>query len=1109
MPECNFDDGDCGQHFNSAGNFALRACDRNQCSYVSQNWPASGCSSDCFRANCDFSRFLCTVTKAALQTCPAFDAAAFATYAAHPKLNFPDPSSMKGSVKVSPGRFRGFGRCALNASSQCQPARQGSRQPVYMESAGGDHVAVSLTESASRAQSCSTAPGGYVCIPTMSWAWADGTTPLTTVRDTVSVQISIRIDSPLSGKRSVVVSSETIGIGIARAYNKSSDNVFLSLRAGGSDFVDVPECVLQVGVWHTLAVSFSLSIASSGFVVPSVYLNRSWVNVASPIPMVDGFALALASESGLAVGRDFPSAEYLTSVSTLEDDSSSYFLGSIAQLRLWGDGAAINVGSSNTYQTCQEASAQEGLIACYDFNRSLEDFMHETSLHLRAGDRYRPWCTTVNDGGRFMFQPILTSNQAVYDRGELWGFCSQLYTLPSRERSYDPLEMEQIQDMRTAELFNRYRNCGRVPLTFINNRALSRHGGAVYTSSCNSGKSRNVTCFLGLPAGLTPALQIVFAHNSAGASGGAVYIDNPTFPSSCAETMRQRLGLPSPHADLKVLVQDNVAGAWGDDFATQPSRVYVASGMNEYVPGIDALDLVAELADDLNQTVRGSSSFANPYFVKVLLCVPNASCSERSALGPSSFYSCNHSGQCRTKSESTVSSVFCLANHSEAIVMMSYTDVISVEIVLRCLPCRLGQHIKLQAGLTSSSSLLTWSCAACSAGMTVIEPNNPNFGCVLCPATAVCPNGGPPIFSVTTLDLTILLRGNVTNHAMSSGLEFALTTALSALLSLASQQVSLVQSCAIDGGCESYRRAQDASGAGLTITLQILQATSTVSSIALVVSSAEWRRNLSDWLVKKEFDLEVAGVQTTVISTHVGLGEWVVVGGTYLLKSCPAGYLLVNSDRDGQHCLECDAGTYSLDSTDGCIGGICSRRPCTSCPAGASCARGSSSPWTHFVPRVQTSGSGPILSVTLVLPRSSYTLFYMDSPGRYTWTNASLLTSPEPEYAWEFVPNCTVSALPCDPASAPSFVLRICPPGHTIENTSKSQAKFNQALQECVPCAAGQYVTRPSHPPCVDCPIGGRCQAGIFQPGVFGSVWEEIGPNWRIRLCPPGYVLVR
>jgi predicted outer membrane repeat protein len=1101
LPECNFDDGDCRKDFNSAGSNALLPCDRSRCSYVNQN--NVGCFSNCFRANCDFSRFLCKETKAALQTCPAFDAAALASYAADPRLNFPDPSSIKGSVKVSPGRFRGFGRCALNASSQCQPARQGSSQPIYMESAGSDYVAVRLTGSAGRAQSCSTSPGAYVCTPALSWAWADGTTPFTKARDTVSVQVSIRIDSPPSGKRSVVVSSETIAIGIARASNKSSDNVFLSVRAGDSDFVDLPECMLQVGVWHAVTVSFSLSIASPGFVVLTVYLNRSWVNVASLIPIADGFDLALASESGLAVGRDFPSAGYLTDISNIEDDSSSYFLGSIARLRLWGDGAAVGAGSLYTNQTCQEASAQKDLVACYDFNRSLEDFMHEASLQLRAGDRYRPWCTTVNDGGRFMFQPVLTSNQAVYDRGEQWGFCSQLYTLPSRERSYDPLEMEQIRDMHTADLFTRYRNCGRVPLAFINNRALSRHGGAVYTSGCTA---RNGACFLGLPAGLTPALQIVFAHNSAGASGGAVYIDSPTFPSSCAEILRQRLGLPSPHADLMVIVQDNAAGAWGDAFATQPSRIYVASGVYEYVPGIDALEIVAELADNFNQTVRGSSSFTNDYIVKVLSCVPNAPCSDRSGLGPSRFYGCDQSGQCRTMSVPT--SVICLANHSEATVLVSYTDLISVKVVLRCLPCRQGQQIKLKPVLASSLSLLTWSCEACGAGMTVIEPNNPNFGCVPCPATAVCANGGPPVFDVTILDLTIQLRGNVTDRIVSSGLELALTTALSTLLPIAPQQV-LLQPCTMNGGCKSFRRAQDSTGASITVTLRILQKTSTVPKTALGVASAEWRQNLSDWLVSKDFNLEVAGVQTAVISSSMGLGEWMAVGGTYILKSCPAGYLLVNSDSDGQQCLECDAGTYSLDSTDGCIDGICSRRPCTSCPAGASCARGSSSPWSHFVPRVLNSGSGPILSVTLVLPHSSYTLYYIDSPSRYIWTNASLLPSPEPDYAWEFVPNCTDIAKPCDPASAPSFVLRICPPGHTIENTSKSQSKFNQALQECVPCPAGQYVTRPSHPPCVDCPFGGRCQAGRFEPSVIGSVWEEVGPNWRIRLCPPGYVLVR
>ena len=47
---------------------------------------------------------------------------------------------------------------------------------------------------------------------------------------------------------------------------------------------------------------------------------------------------------------------------------------------------------------------------------------------------------------------------------------------------------------------------------------------------------------------------------------------------------------------------------------------------------------------------------------------------------------------------------------------------------------------------------------------------------------------------------------------------------------------------------------------------------------------------------------------------------------------------------------ECETGTYSLSYDYGCGLEVCESRKCIPCPDGATCNKGSSEPWTHFVP---------------------------------------------------------------------------------------------------------------------------------------------------------------
>ena len=82
------------------------------------------------------------------------------------------------------------------------------------------------------------------------------------------------------------------------------------------------------------------------------------------------------------------------------------------------------------------------------------------------------------------------------------------------------------------------------------------------------------------------------------------------------------------------------------------------------------------------------------------------------------------------------------------------------------------------------------------------------------------------------------------------------------------------------------------------------------------------------------------------------VGNWIADKTTrvWTLRSCPPGYLTINSSRDTSGCSICEAMTYSLDSTSGCQDGVCEVRECSQCPEGAICRKGSLPP-PHFIPK--------------------------------------------------------------------------------------------------------------------------------------------------------------
>ena len=360
-PECNFDDGDCAPVVSMAADSAKQPCDRSTCKYNLQDGTESECYSACFVASCDFSGFRCAPVKEGLRACPAFDAAALVSYEASPDLNFPDPSSIRGSVQQPAGSFRGFGRCALG----CRPPVQGSREPEFQEAvitARRVLPSVSLLGRLGASQDCQSCASEYACTcaPALPWAWAAGSSRLTLRRDVITVQLSLRIDpgKSLPG-RLVVISSETFGIGVAPSGGGHPP--ILSLRAGSPGYADLESCGLRAGDWHHVVISFRRSPEAVGPWTPAVYINGSQMSLNGWAAQPSSIPLSFTLDGGLAVGRDFPTPEYLTRIEPeakiLADDGSAYFTGAVAALRLWAEDGAAALGFNTT---CSEASSLGG-----------------------------------------------------------------------------------------------------------------------------------------------------------------------------------------------------------------------------------------------------------------------------------------------------------------------------------------------------------------------------------------------------------------------------------------------------------------------------------------------------------------------------------------------------------------------------------------------------------------------------------------------------------------------------------------------------------------------------------------------------------------------------
>ncbi len=314
-----------------------------------------------------------------------------------------------------------------------------------------------------------------------------------------------------------------------------------------------------------------------------------------------------------------------------------------------------------------------------------------------------------------------------------------------------------------------------------------------------------------------------------------------------------------------------------------------------------------------------------------------------------------------------------------------------------------------------------------------------------------CVNGAPPIFQAEKVKVEVNLAG-----LPVEGGEDAVRQALADLLGVDVSQIVL----------PDQSRRHNKRGTTRAIVFEIVGDASRVVSLSQVINAGNLASQLSSQLSDQygmEITVEVSGSQVAQTSEKRPEGEeWVMVGGEYFLQACPRGFVLVNTSVETQECRECAVGFFNIDPLRGCtaMGSLvrCDARPCSVCPEGVYCNRGSAPAWSHFVPKPLHLGENVLPWVTVVQQSGTRSRLFCDGTKK---------TCAPPDLA-----NIkqSISAVPIGDLEHHLweegngvFLLRKCPPGFKLISTPIE-------MQICSPCGKGKYIIEGSTD-CVDCPV--------------------------------------
>jgi len=386
------------------------------------------------------------------------------------------------------------------------------------------------------------------------------------------------------------------------------------------------------------------------------------------------------------------------------------------------------------------------------------------------------------------------------------------------------------------------------------------------------------------------------------------------------------------------------------------------------------------------------------------------------------------------------------------------------------------------------------ACNQCSEGQYIADSNDNSISCLLCPKSALCPNRGPPIFDTSSLSGKLVIDGDrkdidaiVASFAVALGLDPSLLVVRP------------------DTAVQSKRREN------LEIQFDIYADEKQLQALSQKMLDPNVASAMATSLAAQNIVARVTPVPSAVTIADKREGEvWELKGGVYILRSCPRGFLLINTTLETQECKECEAGTFSVASENGCrvadasgsgwIGG-CDNRACITCADGATCSRGRTSSWKHFVPKALQLGGTVLQWINIILSTETITLSCDQSMNCTPSTNQNEDLQNQADHVWEYQ------------LEKQNFILRHCPPGHQLVNSS-GEGVFNPTLQLCRACGPSKYIIDP-YGPCQECPKGAECPDGaLFLSKAQGSVWENVfasagGIQNRIIECPAGHALER
>ena len=216
-------------------------------------------------------------------------------------------------------------------------------------------------------------------------------------------------------------------------------------------------------------------------------------------------------------------------------------------------------------------------------------------------------------------------------------------------------------------------------------------------------------------------------------------------------------------------------------------------------------------------------------------------------------------------------------------------------------------------------------------------------------------------------------------------------------------------------------------------------------------------------------------------------------------------------------CKECDAGTYSFNGLDRCEPAVCNTRDCTICPVGVTCSKGSDQTHKHFVPKPILVGD-KVHPIASVQRQGAVDIFYCAVKQGVSECKPIDLSVPiqteahkadDGTYLWEYVESCRSSAQPCSELYAPSVLLRRCPAGTMLINSTQVKG-FDPSLQMCQPCGVGFYVVDSFHGPCIECKFSWSevSHCVILLPlADWLTVWIKVPTAQYVQVC--GSSLVR